>query len=238
MTGQGHTTSDAAERADAVSAEPCSGPNTLALSAGKGAGASRRCFRLGAITLCAVGLLMLCLGHGLARTLKEHLGGGRRGPQSEIQVLQALVTSNLAVFLTWVWLDLRARDRGELDGQTRFGLWLLAAYVAGVSSLTLAVTADAIEKQVFLPFMLFVVGPVLAVAVPLLWLAARRSVSYRQRAALLGGVVAAGALTQWLQGVGDDPEIQMCVLNSCLIGLAVVVWLLSWASTPELRRTA
>jgi hypothetical protein len=153
-------------------------------------------------------------------------------------MLQPLITGNLAVFLSWIWLDLRAPRRNEADGDARFGLWFVAAAVAFVSTIGGAAWAGVIGREPFVPFLLFLVGPVLLVTIPLLWIAARRIERAWLRAVLLAGVVATSALVQRGYKTGGDAELQVFTMNSCLIGLAVAAWLVTWAGSPEPWRNA
>jgi len=85
----------------------------------------------------------------------------------------------------------------------------------------------------------FISLPILAVTVPLLWLALARMATLRLRALVLAGFVFASSFAQERVTVsmarGD--EMSLFAVNSCLIGLAVVIWLLSWIAKPSVART-
>ena len=204
---------------------------------GDGAATSNRFFKCSTAILCAVGLFVLLAGYGYAMAPNDQREAREKNPPAELRMLQPLVTGNLAVFLLWVWLDLRAPRRDEKDGEARFGLWFLAAAVAGVTTLGGAAWAGMLEHEPFLPFLLCIVAPVLVTVVPLLWFAARRIHAPWLRALFLAGVVAASAMVQHGHKTGNDAELRVFTMNSCLIGLAAAVWLLTWAATPEPRGT-
>lgn len=194
-------------------------------------------FRVSAVALCGIGVLVILLSRWLVWDTEAQPAGRSGDPVVELQMLQPLVTGNLAVFLSWVWLDLRAPRRDEKDADARFGLLLVTAAVAGVMTLMGAAGTPLLLSEAFLPFALCVVVPMLVTVVPLLWFAARRMERSWSRALLLAGVVVAGAMVQRGHTAGNDAELRVFTANSCLIGLAVVVWLLTWAATSEPRRT-
>jgi hypothetical protein len=199
----------------------------------------RRRFLLASVAaLCGIGLLVILLGHWFVLEPNSQPGEQRNLPPVEVRMLQPLITGNLAVFLAWVWLDLRAPRRNEADGDAGFGLWLMATAVAVVSTFSGAAWAGTLEQEPFVPFLLFLVSPVLVVTIPLLWLTARKMERAWQRAVLLPSVVVTSGLVQHGYKTGPDAELQIFTINSCLIGLAVAVWLVAWAVSPEPRRTA
>ncbi len=194
--------------------------------------AQRRFFAVSSAVLCGVGLLVMLLGHWLVTDVQHKPGGGRDGPPAELRMLQPLVTGNLAVFLAWVWLDLRASRQAGKDADARLGLWFVATVVAGISTFGGAAWAGVLEREPFIPFLLFLVAPVLVVAVPLLWVAARRIERSWLRALMLAGVVMVSAIAQQGHITGNDAELRVFTMNSCLIGLAVTLWLLTWTVEP------
>lgn len=196
----------------------------------------RRFFAVSAATLCGVGVLVMLLGYWPETETNQQPGNRQNAPLGELRVLQPLVTGNLALFLSWIWLDLRAPRRNEEDGDARFGLWLLATAVAVISTFCGAGWTGMVKREPFVPFLLFLVGPVLVITIPLIWDAARRIERAWLRAVLLAGLAAASAIMQHGYDTGGDAELQVFTMNSCLIGLAVTVWLLTWAASPEPRR--
>lgn len=204
----------------------------------QGTNERRRCSAISAAVLCGVGLTVVLGEYWLMADAKNHGASQPNNPAVELRMLQPLITGNLAVFLCWIWLDLRAPGWSEEDWDARFGIWFLAATMAAVSAVGSAAWAGVIEREPFVPFLLFLMGPVLVVTIPLLWSAARRIEQSWLRALILAGVVAASAIAQLGHNAGNDAELRVFSVNSCLIGLAVTVWLLTWAIFPAPRRIA
>ncbi len=194
-------------------------------------------FRTGSAALCGMGLLVVTLTLLLTpgadlRTATR--GGVPFGPW----VLQVLITGNLAVGLLWVWLDWQAWRRGVVMSLARGNLCTAALLVAGgITFFCLALGGQHSCNDV-LGMALCLAFPSLAVLLPLLWLTVRRLESVRLGTLILVGFIAASALVQGR--VGDSPATDgenLFVMNSCLIGVAVAVWLLSWANSPEPSKT-
>jgi len=185
-----------------------------------------------------MGFAVTVLGHWLLMVLEGDVAGRLNNAPVELWVLQPFVAGNLAVMLTWVWLDLRAARRNDEESDARFALCLLAVTVAVVSTFGGALWAGVLLRDFFLAGLLCVVAPVLVVAVPLLWFAARRIEPLRLRALVLAGFVAASTVVPGGSRAGEEVALRAFAMNSCLIGLAVAIWLLTWAAMPDTRRTA
>lgn len=152
-------------------------------------------------------------------------------------VLQALITGNLAVGLLWIWLDVRIwrllTDSVEIRGILCFCALLL---LIGLTWFSLALAEDA---EGLLIVLLFAAIPTSVLALPLLWATVRRIQSARLGTLVLAAFGAATALAQ--EYAGDSritSDESFLVVNSCLIGLAIAIWLVTWAAIPQPRRTA
>ena len=149
-------------------------------------------------------------------------------------VLQMLITGNLAVGLLWVWLDWLAWRRGVQVSAARGSLSTVALLVVGGIVFFCLVLGGEKGSNDILGMTLCLAFPTLAALLPMLWWTVRRIESVRLGTLILIGFVAASG---WVQGRMDnfpasDGE-NLFVMNSCLIGLAVAVWLLTWANAPE-----
>jgi len=143
--------------------------------------------------------------------------------------LQVLVTGNLAVGLVWVWLDTFAQRHGSSISADRENLQGVALIIAiGITLFSLALGGNHCGNEV-LAMGVCVASPTLAVTLPLLWLTARRIEPIRLRTLILIGFIAASSLAQSRAGdrLAAGDELAFFVANSCLIGLAVAVWLVT-----------
>jgi hypothetical protein len=192
--------------------------------------------RRGVAALCGLGVAVAALAFWLSPG-REALDA-TRGDLVGVWVLQVLITGNLAVGLLWVWLDWLAWRRDLRPLETRGKLALVALVVTAGLTLVCFFLAEAhLHNEVF-GIALILAFPTVAVVLPLLWLAVRRIKSVRLGTLILVGFVAASALAQG--HIDDSPGTNgenPFVMNSHLVGLAVVVWLLSWATEPHAGRT-
>jgi hypothetical protein len=158
-------------------------------------------------------------------------------------ILQPLVTGNLAICLLWVWLDRAARLLRHRNAEVREILLLVTLFVISASIVICLCTAVTQVDDMAIAIVLYISVPILAVSVPLLWLAVGWLASLRLRALVLAGFVVASAFAQKCAKVapdaGDETNItNIFVPNSYLIGLAVAIWLMSWTTKPHATRTA
>lgn len=152
-------------------------------------------------------------------------------------VLQALITGNLAVGLLWIWLDVQAWRR-LIQPRSIRGFLALATLLV-TSGFTGFVILLAEDSEEVLAVLVLVVLPTLVTIAPILWATVRRIQSGRLRGLILAGFVACSALAQ--ERINDSPNTSdesFLVVNSCLIGLAIAIWLVTWAAIPQPRRTA
>jgi uncharacterized membrane protein YhaH (DUF805 family) len=196
-----------------------------------------RFFRNGVAALCGLGLLVVALTLWLTLDF-ESPNAAQRGMPVGGWVLQVLITGNLAVGLLWVWLDWLAWRRNLQPAETRGNLALAALLViAGLAFLCFVLAEAHLHNEVF-GIALILAFPTLAVMLPLLWLTVRRIESVRLGTLILAGFVAASGLAQGRTDDSPGPDGEnLFVVNSYLVGLAVVVWLLSWATEPHAGRT-
>lgn len=200
----------------------------------------RRFFKAGVAALGASGVLVVLLGVWLSSF---------RGVQPMEQrsvlpfggwILQPLVSGNLAICLLWVWLDRFAIRFCGRNSETRDYFFVVMLFVVFASTIFCLGTAGVRGDSQVVAIAVFISLLVLAVAVPLLWLAVGRMVSLRLRTlALAGFVVASGGAQERaaaLMNAGDD--MSLFVMNSYLIGLAITIWLLSWTASPQAGGTA
>jgi hypothetical protein len=198
------------------------------------ADASRcRFFRNGAAALCGLGLLVASLTLWLAAD-SDPLTAARDDVPVGGWVLQVLITGNLAIGLLWVWLDSLAWRRGLQPSEMRGNLLLVALVIAAGITFLCLILAGTQRNDEVLAMAMFLAFPILTVMLPLLWGTVRRIKSVRLGTLILVGFVAASAFAQGriedsLAAGGES----LFVVNSYLIGLAVAVWLLSWAGFPE-----
>lgn len=192
-----------------------------------------------AIALCVVGLLVTLLEVWVARAASPGLTS-QSNPGQDYWPLQPLIGGNLAILLFWVWLDaLRTSDTPDFKA-ARFNLWLVAAFVVFLSRILCLGLAGVSDDRMILPLTLFLALPTVTLVTVALWLAARRISSLALRTVILAGVAAAGSYAQQALSfaTSSEPELGIFTRNSCLIGLALIVWLLVWAAAPETQRTA
>lgn len=190
-------------------------------------------FRHGVAALCGLGLSVVALTLWLAPASDPHTAA-RDGVPAGGWVLQVLITGNLAVALLWVWLDWLAWRRSIQPPESRDNLSLAALFVIAFITFFWLILAGGQRNDEVLAMAMFLAFPTLAVMLPLLWGTVRRVESVRLGTLILVGFVAASALAQ---GCIDDSLAtngeNLFVVNSYLVGLAVAVWLLSWAAFPE-----
>jgi hypothetical protein len=192
-----------------------------------------RFFQKGVAALCGLGLLVVSLTLWLAPD-SDLLTAARRGVPVGGWVLQVLITGNLAIGLLWIWLDWLAWRRRIQPPETRGNLLLVALVVAAGITFFCLILAGTQRNDEVLAMAMFLAFPTLAVMLPLLWVAVRRIESVRLGTLILAGFVAASGFAQGriedsLAASGES----LFVVNSYLVGLAVAVWLLSWAAFPE-----
>jgi hypothetical protein len=197
----------------------------------------RRYLARGVLGLCVAGLLSVIGVHWLSPTAGPVPVESGDTPPVELRLLQTLITGNLAVFLSWVWFDLRASARNEEDGAARLVLGHVAMAVAAVCTVTGVTWAGLLIHELLFPLALAVAAPTLAIIVSLLWFTARGVQSPGLRALLLAGVVMASNLVHQGPSGGEEPGIHIFTANSYLIGLAVALWLATWAAPRPCPRT-
>lgn len=221
-----------------ISLASLSTPSQVAEGASCESRATRRFFRKGVAALCGMGLLVVAFTL-LLMPVTDLRTVTRGGMPSGGWVLQVLVTGNLAVGLLWIWLDRLARRSGIAFSATREKLSTVALLVMGGITLFCLVLGGEECCHDILGMALCLACPTLAVTLPMLWLTVRRLESERLEALILIAFVAASAFVQG--SPGDSPATEgehPFVMNSCLIGMAVAVWLVTWAASPEARRAA
>ncbi len=183
--------------------------------------------------LCGLGLLVVALTLWLVPE-PDMRNTTPSGMLVGAWVLQVSITGNLAVGLLWVWLDWLAWRRDLQPPETRGTLSIVALVVAAGITFLCLILAGTQRNQEVLAMAVFLAFPTLAVMVPLLWLTVRRIKSVRLGTLILAGFVAASALVQGRVDDSPGPDGEnLFALNSCLLGLGVAVWLLSWAGLPE-----
>ena len=202
-------------------------------SPGRADASKCRFFRNGLVALCGLGLLVVALTLWLGPE-SELRTATRSGMSVGAWVLQVLITGNLSVGLLWAWLDWQAWRRNLQPAETRGHLALVALVVAAGLSFLCFVLAEAHRQNEVFGIALILALPTQVVLLPLLWLTMRRIESVRLGTLILVGFVAASALVQGRVDDSPGPDGEnLFVLNSYLVGLAVAVWLLSWAGFPE-----
>jgi uncharacterized membrane protein YhaH (DUF805 family) len=235
MNGLSQTLPETGHHANPVSASPVAS-HQAARTLREDERTRRRFFRSGAAVLCAMGLLVVAVTLWLSPDAGLR-AAAKNGVPFGSWVLQVLITGNLAVGLLWVGLDWRAWRRGAEFAAERGSLSTVALLVMGGITFFCLVLGGKRSSNDILGMALCLASPTLAVLLPLLWLTVRRLESVRLGTLILVGFVAASGLVQGR--VGDSPATDgenLFVMNSCLIGLAVAVWLLAWAGQPEATR--
>jgi len=207
---------------------------------GGGGPAPRSSFtgRVGA--LCLAGLAVAILGLLLAPLDTLSTPASRNNPEPELWLLQPLITGNLTILLFWVWLDRLWAASGSAVWAARFGLWLVAVLVAFASSVLSLMLSGVLTEPDIVPLTLCFALPTVTLVTAASWLAVQRIPSLALRTLILTGFILASAHAQRSQRLDLDgePGLGFFARNSCLIGLAVLVWLVAWAAAPYPQRTA
>ena len=197
-------------------------------------------FKVAIAALCAAGAMVILLGVWLLS-----VGGVPKVEQRSDRFtgdgfLQFLVCGNLVICLFWVWLDQFTIRFCHRNSETREYLFVVMLVLAFASTVTCLAAAGVRGDMEVVPVAMFIGLPVLAVVVPLLWSAVDRMSSLWSGALVLTGfTVASGVAQERATAAADsDDAMRLFVMNSHLIGLAVGIWLLSWATRPHVERTA
>ena len=155
-------------------------------------------------------------------------------------MLRPLIGGSLAILLFWVWLDRLCATDESGPAAARFDLWPVAVVVVITSRLFFLGFAGVINEQLLLPLTLLFAAPTVTLVTAAMWLTAGRIASLGLRTLVLAGCGLAGWLTQqsFALDFGGEPGLDVYLRNSCLIGFALLVWLVVSAAAPGTRRTA